>query len=322
MKRVMFMALIHWQELERYTTWALSKSYEPEVSWDEGADGWQLRIDFETNFTQAQVDACTRITKDTTVLDACCGTGRTAIPFAKKAKKVYALDGGEHMLEHCRRNAEAEGLDNVEIVKVGNWHNCEPGKEIPVADIAVSVIGPPQADAVKFSRCATQYCYFLSFTKDPYRFVMKELFDGCNSEWERRVQEGRPGGPGRPGMPGLRGPGGVPLETILGGKPHGNPVNLNVQFNLLYSLGALPTVTYADGAWEHTAATKEDVYHYLRKLGHVDEDREEVFRSNVDKRLVKTEEGLWRYAYESQMYVLGWDPRELDWDAIENAEKE
>lgn len=312
------MALIDWRELEKYTGWALAKSDEAAVSWDKGADGWQLRIDFEKNFTQAQVDACTRINKDTTVLDACCGTGRTTIPFAKKAKKVYALDGGEHMLEHCRKNAEAEGLDNVEIVKVGNWHSCEPGKEIPVADIAVSVIGPPQADAVKFSRCATQYCYFLSFTKDPYRFVMKDLFEGCNSEWEKRAKEGLSGPGGPSGMPPAKAFGGVPLDVLVGCPQHANPVNLSIQFNLLYNLGALPTVTYADGAWEHTAATKEEVYDYLRNLGHVDPDREDRFRANVDKRMSQTADGQWRYAYESQMYVLGWDPNELDWDRIES----
>ena len=32
--------------------------------------------------------------------------------------------------------------------------------------------------------------------------------------------------------------------------------------------------------------------------------------------MTQTDEGLWRYAYESQMYVLGWDPNELDWEYI------
>ena len=311
------MALIDWHELEKYTGWAQAKTIEAAQSWDKGADGWQLRIDFEKTFTQAQVDACTRVNKDTTVLDACCGTGRTTIPFAQKAKKVYALDGGEHMLEHCARNAAACGLENVEIVKVDNWHDCEPGKEIPVADIAVSVIGPPQADIVKFSRCATQYCYFLSFTKDPYRFVMKDLFQGCNSEWEQRARDTLPGG--RPGnhMPPAKSFVGVPLDRLVGCPGRDNPVNLSIQFNILYNLGAFPEITYADGAWEHIADTKEEVYDYLRRLGHVDPDCEETFRKNVDKRMTQTEGGQWGYAYESQMYVLGWDPNQLDWDRID-----
>ncbi|MBQ2692605.1 MAG: hypothetical protein IJF51_01060, partial [Clostridia bacterium] len=128
---------------------------------------------------------------------------------------------------------------------------------------------------------------------------------------------GGPGGrPGRSGMPPAKAFGGVPLDQLVGCPGRANPVNLSIQFNILYNLGAFPTISYADGAWEHTAATKEEVYDYLRNLGHVDEDREETFRANVDKRMTQTGAGLWRYAYESQMYVLGWDPNELDWDYI------
>ncbi len=280
-----------WKELEQNSGWAMSKSDEAAHQWDKAADGWQKRIDFEKSFTQAQVDACTRVNRNTTVLDACCGTGRVTLPLAEKAKHVYAIDAGEHMLEHCRRNVEALGLDNVTVQHIDNWHTCTPGVEIPIADIAIAVISPAQADILKFSKCAAQYCYFLSFTKDAYRFVMADLFRGVNEEWEKRPKP--PAGPN--------------------GKPV-NPVNLNIQFNILYDCGVFPEVTYADGAWEHTAATREEVYDYLRSLGHVDADKEERFRANCDKRMAQTEAGLWRYAYESQMYVLGWDPNQIDWD--------
>ena len=186
---------------------------------------------------------------------------------------------------------ETLGLDNVTIQHIDNWHTCTPGVEIPIADIAIAVISPAQADILKFSKCAAQYCYFLSFTKDAYRFVMADLFRGVNEEWEKRPKP--PAGPN--------------------GKPV-NPVNLNIQFNILYDCGVFPEVTYADGAWEHTAATREEVYDYLRSLGHVDADKEDRFRANCDKRMAQTEAGLWRYAYESQMYVLGWGPNQIDWD--------
>ena len=301
------MSLINWEEAEKYTSWAMSKG-EVGVkgdSWDEGADGWQRRIDFEREFTKAQVDACTRINKDTTVLDACCGTGRTAIPFAKKAKHVYAVDGAPKMLEHCRRNAESEGLDNITVQEIFNWHTLKPGEEIPLVDIAVSVIGPPQADILNFSKFATKYCYFLSFTKDRYMLVMKELFAGTS---EPKIGENR-GGAGRPGFSPPPAQGNTMVSSLLGSRA--NPSNLDIQFNILYSHGALPEITYADGAWSHEAETREEIYDYLRTLGKVDADKEEIFRANCDKRITKTESGLYRYAYESQMYVLGWDPNQL-----------
>ena len=295
------MSIIDWLKLEEQTGWAQNKGDEAVPMWDRGADGWQRRIEFEKDFTQAQVDACTRIDSTTTVLDACCGTGRTAIPFARKAKHVYAIDGGEHMLMHCRRNAEAEGLTNITVSQIPNWHTCMPGKEIPKADIAVSVIGPPQADILKFSECASRYCYFLFFTKDPYRFVMAELFDGVNAEWEARKREMRPAGPG-----------GLSKAQLP----------LTIQFNILTELGAFPTVTYADGAWAHESPSKEELCDYLRGFGQVDEKCEEQFRMNCDKRITQMENGMYRYAYESQMYVLGWDPNELDLSCLPEGEEE
>lgn len=291
------MGLINWQEAEKYTTWAMSKTTEETIGWDSGADGWQRRTAFDKEFTQAQVDACTRINKDTTVLDACCGAGRTAIPFAKKAKQVIAVDAGPNMLAYCAKYAEAEGLDNVITKRIPNWHTAEPGVDFPIADIAVSVIGPPQADILNFSRFATKYCYFLSYTKDRYMLAIQEIFNGTSAP-----KEGMPPMPPRP-------VGDPAVNALLRGRQNG--CFLDVQFNILYEHGALPEISYADGAWAHEAASREEIYEYLRAFGQVDADKEEIFRANCDKRISRKENGIYRYAYESQMYVLGWDPSRL-----------
>ena len=55
--------IVNWRTFEKMTNWAVSKSDEDARRWDAGADGWQKRIDFEKKFSQAQVDALTRITK-------------------------------------------------------------------------------------------------------------------------------------------------------------------------------------------------------------------------------------------------------------------
>lgn len=299
------MAFINWEEAEKYTSWAAEKNEPgPGDTWDGGADGWQRRIDFEKEFTKAQVDACTRINKDTTVLDACCGTGRTALSFAKKAKHVYAVDGAPHMLEHCRKNAEKIGITNMTVQQIYNWHTVEPGKEFPIVDIAVSVIGPPQADILNFSKFATEYCYFLSFMGDRYMLMMKELLEGLRDEPENGSA---------PGKLSVGGPRDSMMSALMSG--HRNHSNLDIYFNILYNHGVLPEVSYASGAWAHEADTKEEIYDYLRNLimQPVPEDKEEVFRANCDKRITKTESGLYRYAYESQMFVLGWDPKQLEY---------
>lgn len=284
--------IINWREIEKMTNWAMSKSDEDAKRWDTGADGWQKRIGFEKKFSQAQADALTRITREDTVLDACCGTGRLVLPLARKAKHVYGVDAGANMLAHCERNVKAEGLENVTLKQIENWHTCEPGKEIPVVDIAVACISPAQADIVKFSRCARKYCYSLSFTKRPYRFVMAELFEGVNSMWEHVKKDSQKK------------------------KPVMNPrmTGLNVPFNILYDLGANPEVSYVDGGWEYEADTLEEVYAYLAGFGNVEPGKKEQFEENCSRRIQKTDRGTYRYFTPSQMYVLGWDPNELQLD--------
>lgn len=59
------------------------------------------------------------------VLDFGCGPGFYAVPFAKVAKKVVAVDLQEKMLEKAERYAEKNGVvDRVELVRTD-------GKEIP-----------------------------------------------------------------------------------------------------------------------------------------------------------------------------------------------
>lgn len=286
--------LAQWRAIERKTGWAVMNTDEDAAHWDRGADGWQKRIDFEKKFSQAQVDAMTRITSDDTVLDACCGTGRLTIPIARRARHVYAVDAGGHMLEHCRRNAEEAGLDNVTVNRISNWHRCSPAEEIPVADIAVACISPAQADIVKFSRCARKYCYSLSFTGRPYRFFMAELFDGVNDFWGRAGK--------RP----------VRDEHVKNRHRDG----VNIPFNILYELGADPEIKYVDGGWEYEAPDREQVYAYLAGLSAdgVPADRMDRFRSNCDRRITETPEGTFRYFAGTRMYVLGWDPSQLDLD--------
>ncbi len=286
------MSIINWREIEKLTGWARMASDEDAEHWDIGAAGWQRRIGFEQKFSQAQADALTKITSEDTVLDACCGTGRLTLPLAKKAKHVYSVDAGKQMLEYCSENVRSAGFENVTVKNIGNWHKCEPGREIPVVDVAVACISPAQADIIKFSRCARKYCYFLSFTGEPYRFFMAELFQGVHDQWGRMMQQRKPEGRQKSGI--------------------------DVPFNVLYQYGANPTVDYVDGGWEYEADTAEEVYRYLAGFSHDDvpEDKWEIFRSNCDKRMEKTPEGRYRYFAKTQMYVLGWDPSEIDFTEL------
>jgi SAM-dependent methyltransferase len=54
-----------------------------------------------------------------TVLEAGCGAGRLAIPFARRAASVTAADSSEAMLATLRHNVERFAIDNIEAVTLG-----------------------------------------------------------------------------------------------------------------------------------------------------------------------------------------------------------
>ncbi len=50
-----------------------------------------------------------------TTLDFGCGTGRLSIPLAKKSQRLIGLDVSADMLREARKNAERQGVNNVEF---------------------------------------------------------------------------------------------------------------------------------------------------------------------------------------------------------------
>ena len=272
--------ILNWRMLEKMTGWATRMDDQSTANWNETADSWNRRIGFELEFSERQVSAL-HLHPDDNVLDACCGAGRLTIPIAKRVRHVTGLDANEHMLAHCERNAREAGLSNVNTVLL-NWHKSTPGVDFPKHDIVVACISPAQAEIVKLSRAATKYCYSIAYSRPlAYRHVMAEIFAGVSDKWQ-----------------------GIPTHE-------NRALGFNVPFNILYDLGVNPTLSYVEGGWEYEGETREEIYNYLSDFALVTRGKEDVFRNNVDKRIVKLENGRMRYVTKTQMSVLGWDPNEL-----------
>ena len=56
------------------------------------------------------------LTKKTTVLDLCCGTGTLAILLSDQVRKVIAIDSSESAIADAKKNAEMNGVKNVEFI--------------------------------------------------------------------------------------------------------------------------------------------------------------------------------------------------------------
>jgi ubiquinone/menaquinone biosynthesis C-methylase UbiE len=92
-------------------------------TWELAAPGWaSWEPRFSAGLTQATnilLDAAV-VGPGQRVLDVACGAGSQSILAAKcvgPAGSVVASDISPNMLEHVRRNAEAEGLENIETVE-------------------------------------------------------------------------------------------------------------------------------------------------------------------------------------------------------------
>lgn len=291
--------LVDWRVIESMTGWAIHKSDEEVDHWNEGAAGWDRRTEFEKAFTQAQVAALDILSTDT-VLDACCGTGRLTIPLARRAKSVTGLDAGQNMLDYCADYACREGLDNVRTIPVSNWHDVRPGVDFPLHDVVVACISPASSDIIKLSQCARRQCYSLSFNT-PYKFmnVLASLFSGVNDRWPSDSSNR--------------------LEDLqLSKYDTCRLFGVNVPFNILFDAGASPTIQYVTGGWSYRGATRKDVCEYLAGFGEVPLSKTELFQANVDKYLTRDETGGYVYRTpDAQMYVLGWDPNDVDAERAE-----
>ena len=60
------------------------------------------------------------------VLDYGCGVGRVALPFAEIAERVVAVDVSRGMLDEAARNAQEQGIVNVQFLRQGDLAGVAP----------------------------------------------------------------------------------------------------------------------------------------------------------------------------------------------------
>jgi SAM-dependent methyltransferase len=110
--------------------------------------------------------------REDTVLDVGAGTGRHAIPLARHARRVIALDPSPAMLRFLREDAASQGLSNVDIIE-GTWP--EAAGQMPPADIVISAhVLYAIEDIVPFLRALDGHARRLCFL---YLMAWQQWFD-------------------------------------------------------------------------------------------------------------------------------------------------
>jgi SAM-dependent methyltransferase len=101
--------------------------------WDERAPSFARH---ETGYAE-EILRLTGPEPSWTVLDVGCGPGTLAIPFAKRARAVTALDFSPAMLDMLRAQSAEERLDNVRAV-LGSWQDDWDELGIGVHDLVIA----------------------------------------------------------------------------------------------------------------------------------------------------------------------------------------
>lgn len=276
---------LNWRELERHNDWGVRKKNDAVAAlWNQEADRWEQRSAAETDFARRQVEALCLQPEDT-VLDICCGTGPLTLPIAAIAQKVTAFDFNDNMLQYVAKKAALAGYSNIDIIQ-GNWHTMEPGRDCPVADIAVTRHSPAQGDILKFSRCARKRCHSLSMvngTNDLLSYMKTR-----KGRWLKSDQE----------------------SENYDERPDGRLYGMNIHFNLLYEAGAHPEVQYVHETREVAADTLEGLA--VNLFPHA--NPAEMIGFIAAKAAFN--DGRYTLRQTQSICVMSWDPSEIRFDLL------
>ncbi|MGH2917811.1 MAG: class I SAM-dependent methyltransferase [Solirubrobacteraceae bacterium] len=115
--------------------------------WDRRANRYAAAAGLDDAESDPFLRRLRRVTRaSSTALDVGAGTGRYAVPLARAAGHVTAVDPSAGMLDILRRDAREVGVTNLTIVQ-GTWDDADTGR----ADIAFSAfVLPLVADAPRF----------------------------------------------------------------------------------------------------------------------------------------------------------------------------
>ena len=274
---------LNWRALEKHNVWGVRRKDDEEAAtWSASAAQWEQRAQREGDAARKQVEALTEISPEDSVLEVGCGTGPMTVWLARKARCVTAQDFSAEMLDYVRQKAEAEKLDNISLLQ-GNWFSMEPDVDFPKHDIAVARHAPCQSDIVKFSRCAKKYCYSLW---------------NC-APAEREAYTFNPGIPTDPKT--------SPHRRY--NEPNGRLFGYNVHFNILYDLGANPTLEFVTQERTVIRERRDEVLDAL--FGGQADKLPGPFRERMEANIVRQADGSFCFRQVTKMSILGWDPNEL-----------
>ncbi len=279
--------IVNWAALQSlamrgFNGGALHKQMQdnPGEFWGKSAAMYNKMARLEEEYTRNQLEILILEPSDS-VLDIGCGPGRLAVPIARKAARVTALDVAPQMLAVCEQNAREAGVSNLET-RLLNWDDAIIGDNIEKHDVIIASRSVAMADLIKLNSAARKYVFVLSFAQSPsLKQACDSLFIGAS-------------------------------DTVTPIPPHDRLLGYNVTFNLLYDMGIDPSVRVVKDGFTRNYASPLEAYDDLRGLCEFPAENEDIFRHNVDQYLHPNLEGTFTFRIETKTYIIWWQPQELE----------
>jgi SAM-dependent methyltransferase len=160
--------ILNWSEL-----WKVMRSghyrrraqeEDPSSMWDKRAKEFNKSMMQHRERAEKQI-ANLDLNPVYTVLDVGAGTGRLAIPIAKRVKTVTAIDQSNGMLACLQENMEKEGITNITCVNK-RWEDVEVGVDIEPHDVVMACHSLGMLDiqeaVAKMDAASKKYVYILT----------------------------------------------------------------------------------------------------------------------------------------------------------------
>ncbi|MGQ4273606.1 class I SAM-dependent methyltransferase [Terrihabitans sp. B22-R8] len=127
-------------------------------------------------FTNAQVEAL-GLRPDQTVLDLGAGSGRLAMPMARRAARVTALDRSSRLLARLTRDAWDAEYTNLKVV-AADWDKVRVGRDLPRHDVVVAARFNGPHDLMKLDAAANERVCLMLFSGPSTRALHSALLEG------------------------------------------------------------------------------------------------------------------------------------------------
>jgi cyclopropane fatty-acyl-phospholipid synthase-like methyltransferase len=162
--------IINWNELWRTMRsghhWRRAHGEDPGSRWDKRAKQFNESVMQHRERAEKQI-ANLDLKPEYTVLDVGAGTGRLAIPIAKRVKTVTAIDQSKGMLACLQENMEKEKVENIVCINK-RWEEVELGVDIEQHDVVIACHSLGMFDIqealAKMDSASKKYVYIITHT--------------------------------------------------------------------------------------------------------------------------------------------------------------